>query len=67
MRSLLDQGSVLSCIDPNLHNCSEEEIMPMIKLGLICTSQVPSSRPSMAEVVQVLDVMKTPVETRERL
>lgn len=67
VRSLLDQGNVLSCIDPNLHNCSEEEIMPMIKLGLICTSQVPSSRPSMAEVVQVLDVMKTPVATRERL
>lgn len=67
VRSLLDQGNVMSCIDPNLHNYSEEEIMPMIKLGLICTSQVPSSRPSMAEVVQILDVIKTPIETRERL
>jgi len=67
VRSLLDQGNVLSCIDPKLHNCSEEEIMPMIKLGLICTSQVPSSRPSMAEVVQILDVIKTPMETREKI
>ncbi|GLJ08520.1 hypothetical protein SUGI_0090390 [Cryptomeria japonica] len=67
VRTLLEEGNPLSCIDPTLNDFPEEEVIPLIKLGLICTSQVPSSRPSMAEVVQILDVIKAPLESRERL
>jgi hypothetical protein len=37
-----------------------EEAMPIIKLGLVCTSQVPSKRPGMGEVVSILEVVRSP-------
>jgi hypothetical protein len=42
----------------------EEEVLPVLKLGMVCTSQIPSNRPSMAEVVQILQVIKAPVGGR---
>ncbi|KAM3267642.1 hypothetical protein P3S67_032060 [Capsicum chacoense] len=42
----------------------EEEVLPVLKLALVCTSQIPSSRPSMAQVIQILQVIKTPVPQR---
>ncbi|KAH7289222.1 hypothetical protein KP509_31G064200 [Ceratopteris richardii] len=59
VRSLLDEDKALSCVDQSLQDYAEEEVLPMIKLGLICTSQVPSNRPSMAEVVQILEIIRT--------
>nr|XP_016466677.1 PREDICTED: probably inactive leucine-rich repeat receptor-like protein kinase At3g28040 [Nicotiana tabacum] len=64
VRVLLEQGNVLDCVDPTLDTYPEEEVLPVLKLALVCTSQIPSSRPSMAEVVQILQVIKTPVPQR---
>ncbi|KAG5588724.1 hypothetical protein H5410_049158 [Solanum commersonii] len=64
VRVLLEQGNVLECVDPTMNTYPEEEVLPVLKLALVCTSQIPSSRPSMAEVVQILQVIKTPVPQR---
>ncbi|CAI9776395.1 unnamed protein product [Fraxinus pennsylvanica] len=64
VRALLEQGNALDCVDPNMGNYPEDEVLPVLKLALVCTSQIPSSRPSMAEVVQVLQVISTPVPQR---
>ncbi|KAA8527302.1 hypothetical protein F0562_034601 [Nyssa sinensis] len=64
VRVLLEQGNVLDYVDPSMNEYPEEEVLPVLKLALVCTSQIPSSRPSMAEVVQVLQVIKTPVPRR---
>ncbi|PHT39229.1 hypothetical protein CQW23_22802 [Capsicum baccatum] len=64
VRVLLEQGNVLECVDPSMVTYPEEEVLPVLKLALVCTSQIPSSRPSMAEVVQILQVIKTPVPQR---
>ncbi|KAI5066851.1 hypothetical protein GOP47_0017379 [Adiantum capillus-veneris] len=67
VRSLLDEGNPMICIDANLHDYVDEEVLPVIKLGLICTSQVPSNRPSMTEVVQILELIKTPGNSEDLL
>ncbi|XP_078158734.1 leucine-rich receptor-like protein kinase family protein [Carex rostrata] len=64
VRVLLEQGNVLDCVDPVMGEFPEEEVLPMLKLGLVCTSQIPSSRPSMGEVVQILEVIKAPIPER---
>ncbi|XP_075512039.1 probably inactive leucine-rich repeat receptor-like protein kinase At3g28040 [Primulina tabacum] len=64
VRVLLEQGNVLDCVDPGMGEYPEEEVLPVLKLALVCTSQIPSSRPSMAEVVQILQVIQTPVAHR---
>jgi serine/threonine protein kinase len=58
VRALLEEGRPLSCVDVSMAAYPEEEVLPVIKLGLICTSHVPSNRPSMAEVVQILELIK---------
>ncbi|KAG6551452.1 hypothetical protein Mapa_006875 [Marchantia paleacea] len=65
VRSSLEQGNVSSCVDPRLDAVPESEIMQALKLGLICTSQTPSKRPTMAEVVQVLESIKTSSNSSE--
>ncbi|KAL1323049.1 hypothetical protein HN51_068065 [Arachis hypogaea] len=64
VRVLLEQGNVLECVDPCMNEYPEDEVLPVLKLAMVCTSQIPSSRPSMAEVVQILQVIKTPVPQR---
>lgn len=64
VRVLLERGNVLDCVDSTMGAFPEEEVLPVLKLGLVCTSQIPSSRPSMAEIVQILQVIKTPVIER---
>ncbi|CAI0453141.1 unnamed protein product [Linum tenue] len=63
VRGLLEEGNnVLECVDPAMGGSwPEEEVLPVLKLALVCTSHVPSSRPSMAEVVQILQVIRTPI------
>lgn len=48
--------SMLEALDPEIKqaNCYMEEISLVFKLGLICTSTLPSSRPSMKEVLEIL-------------
>ncbi|CAM0883055.1 unnamed protein product [Alopecurus aequalis] len=64
VRSALEEGRLEECMDPLL--CGEfpmEEAMPIIKLGLVCTSQVPSKRPDMGEVVSILEVLRSPQDS----
>ncbi|KAG0452315.1 hypothetical protein HPP92_024710 [Vanilla planifolia] len=59
VKAALDEDRVEDCMDEKL--CGKfpiEEFVSVIKLGLICTSQVPSSRPDMAEVVNILDLIR---------
>lgn len=64
VRVLLEEGNVLECVDQSMGEYPDEEMLPVLKVALVCTSQIPSSRPSMAEVVQILQVIKTPVPHR---
>uniref|UniRef100_A0A2P2IPZ9 Leucine-rich repeat transmembrane protein kinase n=1 Tax=Rhizophora mucronata TaxID=61149 RepID=A0A2P2IPZ9_RHIMU len=64
VRVLLEEGNVWDCVDPSMGGCPEDEVLPVLKLALVCTSQIPSSRPSMAEVVQILQIIKTPASQR---
>ncbi|XP_059632835.1 probably inactive leucine-rich repeat receptor-like protein kinase At3g28040 [Cornus florida] len=64
VRNLLEQGNALECVDSSMNQYPEEEVLPVLKLAMVCTSQIPSSRPSMAEVVQILQVIKTPIPQR---
>ncbi|XP_052188994.1 probably inactive leucine-rich repeat receptor-like protein kinase At3g28040 [Diospyros lotus] len=64
VRVLVEEGNVLECVDRSMEEFPEEEVLPVLKLAMVCTSQIPSSRPSMAEVVQILQVIKTPIPHR---
>ncbi|CAL9165826.1 unnamed protein product [Musa hybrid cultivar] len=66
VRETLDEGKVEECMDERL--CGKfplEETIPVMKLGLICTSQVPSNRPEMAEVVNILELIRFPQDSPE--
>ncbi|KAI4302775.1 hypothetical protein MLD38_038484 [Melastoma candidum] len=59
VRRLLDRGIASDCFDGSLRGFSENELIQVMKLGLICTSEQPARRPSMAEVVQVLESIRS--------
>ncbi|KAG6730970.1 hypothetical protein I3842_01G106400 [Carya illinoinensis] len=67
MRFSLEQGNALDCVDPSMSEYPEDEVLPVLKLALVCTSQIPSSRPSMEEVVHILQLIKTPAPKRTGL
>nr|KYP44714.1 putative LRR receptor-like serine/threonine-protein kinase At1g12460 family [Cajanus cajan] len=68
VRGALEEGKVEQCVDRRLlGNFAAEEAIPVIKLGLICASQVPSNRPDMAEVVNILELIQCPSEGHEEL
>uniref|UniRef100_F6H1U8 Protein kinase domain-containing protein n=1 Tax=Vitis vinifera TaxID=29760 RepID=F6H1U8_VITVI len=53
---LHEQGNLLELVDPSLgSNFSEEEVMRMLNLALLCTNQSPTLRPPMSSVVSMLD------------
>lgn len=58
VRSLIERGRASDCFDRSLRGFVENELIQVMKLGLICTSEAPSRRPSMAEVVQVLESIR---------
>lgn len=58
VRELLESGSAADCFDTSLRGFAENELIQVMKLGLICTSEIPARRPSMAEVVQVLETIR---------
>ena len=63
VRSALDDGKVEQCVDEKLKgNFAADEAIPVIKLGLVCASQVPSNRPDMAEVINILELIQCPSE-----
>ncbi|KAF3448436.1 hypothetical protein FNV43_RR09149 [Rhamnella rubrinervis] len=63
VRGLLESGSASDCFDRSLRGFVENELIQVMKLGLICTSEVPTRRPSMAEVVQVLESIRNGSES----
>ncbi|KAJ6811562.1 putative LRR receptor-like serine/threonine-protein kinase IRK [Iris pallida] len=66
VRGALEEGRVEEVVDGRL--CGRfpvEEAIPVVKLGLICTSQVPSNRPDMGEVVNILDLIRCPRDSTE--
>ncbi|KAK9913863.1 hypothetical protein M0R45_037668 [Rubus argutus] len=66
VRGALEEGRVEECIDIRLQGSfPAEEAIPVMKLGLICTSQVPSNRPDMGEVVNILELIRCPSEGQE--
>ncbi|XP_054779923.1 probable LRR receptor-like serine/threonine-protein kinase IRK [Prosopis cineraria] len=68
VRGMLEEGRVEQCVDRRLlGNFVAEEAIPVIKLGLICASQVPSNRPDMAEAVNILELIQCPSEGQEEL
>ncbi|XP_076916732.1 leucine-rich repeat receptor-like protein kinase PXC2 [Bidens hawaiensis] len=66
VRGALEEGRVDECIDERMQGkFAAEEVVPVMKLGLICTSQVPSNRPDMAKVINILSLIKCPSESQE--
>ncbi|KAK8516927.1 hypothetical protein V6N12_032127 [Hibiscus sabdariffa] len=66
VRGALEEGRVEECVDGRLQGkFPVEEAVPVMKLGLICTSQVPSNRPDMGEVVKILELIRCPSEGQE--
>ncbi|CAA7040889.1 unnamed protein product [Microthlaspi erraticum] len=58
VRDLLESGLSSDCFDRRLRGFEENELIQVMKLGLICTTENPLKRPSMAEVVQVLELIR---------
>ncbi|KAG6427710.1 hypothetical protein SASPL_111956 [Salvia splendens] len=66
VREALDEGRIEECIDKKLKGgYPMEEAISIVKLGLICASQVPSSRPDMDEVIRILELIQTSSEKEE--
>ncbi|KAK5813214.1 hypothetical protein F383_15451 [Gossypium arboreum] len=63
VRGLLERGSASDCFDRRLRGFADNELIQVMKLGLICTSEIPSRRPSMSEVVQVLEFIRSGIES----
>ncbi|KAK7366819.1 hypothetical protein VNO80_08818 [Phaseolus coccineus] len=63
VRGLLETSSASDCFDRNLLGFTENELIQVIRLGLICTSEDPLRRPSMAEVVQVLESIRNGLDS----
>ncbi|KAH7840355.1 hypothetical protein Vadar_015873 [Vaccinium darrowii] len=68
VRGALEEGRAEDCVDGRMQGkFPADEAIPVIKLGLICTSQVPSNRPDMGEVVNILELIRCPSEGQELL
>lgn len=63
VRGLVEKGIASTSFDRSLSGFAENEIVQVMKLGLICTSETATRRPSMAEVVQVLESIRNGFET----
>ncbi|KAK9152868.1 hypothetical protein Sjap_000348 [Stephania japonica] len=50
----LNQKEIDHIIDPNLGSYHKEEICKVLNIGLLCTNPVPTNRPSMRNVVKML-------------
>uniref|UniRef100_A0A1J3DPZ4 non-specific serine/threonine protein kinase n=1 Tax=Noccaea caerulescens TaxID=107243 RepID=A0A1J3DPZ4_NOCCA len=57
---LREQNKLLEVVDPRLGtDYNRGEVMTMIQIGMLCTSQVPTDRPSMSTVVSMLEGSST--------
>ncbi|KAL6986114.1 non-specific serine,threonine protein kinase [Sarracenia purpurea var. burkii] len=62
VRGLIENGTGSDCFDRSLRGFAEDELIQVMKLGLICTSETPSRRPSMGEIVQILESIRSGLE-----
>ncbi|KAL8216563.1 hypothetical protein R6Q57_023400 [Mikania cordata] len=62
-------NSMVEALDPEIKqaSCYMEEISLVFKLGLICTSTLPSSRPSMKEVLEILRRCDDPLSEERKV
>ncbi|KAD3338130.1 hypothetical protein R6Q59_027152 [Mikania micrantha] len=68
VRGALDTGRADECIDRKLKgDFPVDECVSLIKLGLVCASQVPSNRPNMEEVIKILELIQCPSEGQEEI
>ncbi|XP_072974806.1 uncharacterized protein [Typha angustifolia] len=66
VRGALEEGRAEDCVDSRLGGKFPiDEVVPVIKLGLICTSQIPSNRLDMNEVVKILELIRCPQDSQE--
>ncbi|CAI0423780.1 unnamed protein product [Linum tenue] len=66
VRRELEDGRLEECVDVRLRaEFPADEAIPVVKLGLICASQVPSNRPDMEEVVKILELIQSPADGQE--
>jgi len=64
---LYEEGRPLELMDPDIEStCSEEEVLRVIEVALLCTQAVPTTRPPMSRVVAMLtgDVEVIPAASR---
>ncbi|CAN0846903.1 Leucine-rich repeat receptor-like protein kinase PXC2 [Linum grandiflorum] len=67
VRRSLEDGRLEECVDASLQgDFPADETIPVVKLGLICASQVPSNRPDMQEIVKILELIQCPAEGQEQ-
>ncbi|KAG6480464.1 receptor-like protein kinase HSL1 [Zingiber officinale] len=52
--SMVSHKGMEHVIDPKLNLCHKEEISKVLSVGLLCTSSLPTNRPSMKKVVKML-------------
>ena len=64
--STLEQKGLDHVIDPNLDSSYREEINEVLHLGLLCTSPLPITRPSMRRVVKMLQEASAACGSRSR-
>lgn len=65
VRGAVEEGRGEECIDVRMQGMfpdEEEEAIAVMKLGLMCTAQVPSKRPGMGEVVDTLELIRCSLE-----
>ncbi|PUZ36310.1 hypothetical protein GQ55_9G028100 [Panicum hallii var. hallii] len=56
-------GRIMDARDPRIGECDEADLELVLKLGLLCSHPDPRSRPSMRQVVQILEGAGTVPET----
>lgn len=57
VKDLLVSGSASGCFDSRLREFEENELIQVMELGLVCTTENPGKRPSMGEVVKILELI----------
>ncbi|XP_058226595.1 probable LRR receptor-like serine/threonine-protein kinase At1g12460 [Rhododendron vialii] len=62
VRGLIESGTASNCFDRSLRGFAENELVQVMKLGLICTSETPSRRPNMGEIVQILESIRSGID-----
>ena len=60
IRRKIDKKSPHEALDPSVGNCKyvQEEMLLVLKIALLCTAKFPKDRPSMRDVIMMLEEAK---------